>query len=112
MPENVEKKKIIFSGIQPTGVFTLGNYIGAIRNWGPLQDEYDCIYSIVDMHALTVKRDPVKFRQQTLESYALLLACGIDPVKSEPQSKPRSAQLDFSLLHSVRRAFKDDPVQG
>lgn len=76
------QKKIIFSGIQPTGTFTLGNYIGAIRNWGPLQDEYNCIYSIVDMHAITVRQDPVKLRQNTLEAYALILACGIDPKKS------------------------------
>lgn len=75
-------KKIIFSGIQPTGTFTLGNYIGAVRNWKPLQEEYNCIYSIVDMHAITVKQDPSKLRQHTLEAYALLLACGIDPERS------------------------------
>ena len=56
------KKKLIFSGIQPTGTFTLGNYIGAIRNWGPLQDEYRCVYSVVDMHAITVRQDPAKLR--------------------------------------------------
>ena len=78
----MEDKKLIFSGIQPTGTFTLGNYIGAIRNWGPLQAEYNCIYSIVDLHAITVKQDPVKLRQNTLQAYALLLACGIDPEKS------------------------------
>lgn len=97
---DVQKKKVIFSGIQPTGTFTLGNYIGAVRNWGPLQDEYDCIYSIVDMHALTVKRDPVKFRQQTMESYALLLACGIDPKKSIAfiqSHNPGHAQLNWLL---------------
>lgn len=76
------EKKIIFSGIQPTGTFTLGNYIGAVSRWGKLQDEYNCIYSIVDMHAITVRQDPVKLRQQTLQSYALLLACGIDPERS------------------------------
>ncbi len=81
MAENSEKK-LIFSGIQPTGTFTLGNYIGAIRNWGPLQDEYHCVYSIVDLHAITVRQDPVKLRQNTLEAYALILACGIDPEKS------------------------------
>ncbi len=100
MSETTERKKVIFSGIQPTGTFTLGNYIGAVRNWGPLQDEYDCIYSIVDMHALTVKRDPVKFRQQTLESYALLLACGIDPKKSIAfiqSHNPAHAQLNWIL---------------
>lgn len=75
-------KKLIFSGIQPTGTFTLGNYIGAIRNWAPLQEEYNCIYSIVDMHAITVKQDPVKLRQHSLEAYALIMACGIDPEKS------------------------------
>lgn len=81
MSEN-EKKKIIFSGIQPTGVFTLGNYLGAVRNWAQLQDEYNCIYSIVNMHAITVRQDPAQLRKQTLDSFALMLACGIDPEKS------------------------------
>ena len=78
----MENKKLIFSGIQPTGTFTLGNYIGAVRNWGPLQDEYNCIYCVVDMHAITVKQDPAKLRRNTLDSYALLMACGIDTEKS------------------------------
>ena len=65
-------KKLIFSGIQPTGTFTLGNYIGAVRNWGPLQDEYNCIYCVVDMHAITVRQEPAKLRKNTLEAYALL----------------------------------------
>ncbi len=77
-----QKKKLIFSGIQPTGTFTLGNYIGAIRNWAPLQEEYRCIYCVVDQHALTVKIEPAKLRQKTLEAYAQLLACGIDLDKS------------------------------
>ncbi|MDE6832974.1 MAG: tryptophan--tRNA ligase [Ruminococcus sp.] len=78
----MEDKKLIFSGIQPTGTFTLGNYIGAVRNWKPLQEEYNCIYCVVDMHAITVRQDPVKLRQNTLNSYALLMACGIDVEKS------------------------------
>ena len=78
----MEDKKLIFSAIQPTGTFTLGNYIGAIRNWGKLQDDYNCIYSIVDMHAITVRQDPAKLRQNSLAAYALLMACGIDPEKS------------------------------
>lgn len=78
----MEDKKLIFSGIQPTGTFTLGNYIGAVRNWGPLQDEYNCIYCVVDMHAITVRQDPIKLRQNTMNSYALLMACGIDVEKS------------------------------
>lgn len=82
MAEQQERKKIIFSGIQPTGVPTLGNYIGAIKNWTTLQDEYDCAYSIVNMHAITVRQTPADLRKQTLEAYALILACGIDPEKS------------------------------
>lgn len=105
MSEANESKKMIFSGIQPTGVFTLGNYLGAVRNWAPLQDEYNCIYSIVDMHALTVKRDPIAFRQKTLESYALLLACGIDPEKSIvfiQSHNPSHAQLNWILACSTQ----------
>lgn len=78
----MDKKKVILSGIQPTGTFTLGNYLGAVRNWGPLQDEYNCLYMIADLHALTVKQEPAQLRKRTLESYALLLACGIDLEKS------------------------------
>ena len=76
------RKKVIFSGIQPTGIMTLGNYLGAIKNWVTLQEDYNCIYSIVNMHAITVRQDPQKLRQNTLEAYALILACGIDPEKS------------------------------
>jgi len=78
----MDYKKLIFSGIQPTGTFTLGNYIGAVRNWGKLQDEFNCIYCVVDMHAITVRQDPVKLRQNTMNAYALLMACGVDPEKS------------------------------
>lgn len=80
--ETEEKKQIIFSGIQPTGVMTLGNYLGAIKNWGKLQDDYDCTYCIVDMHAITVRQDPKKLRENTLKAYALILASGVDPEKS------------------------------
>jgi len=75
-------KDTIFSGIQPSGVFTLGNYLGAIKNWKSLQNDYNCIYSVVNLHALTVRHDPSDLRRQTLNSYALILACGIDPEKS------------------------------
>ena len=56
------RKKRIFSGIQPTGTFTLGNYLGAVRNWVELQDEYDCVYSIVNMHAMTIRQEPKALR--------------------------------------------------
>ena len=78
-----ERKKVIFSGIQPTsGAFTLGNYLGAVKNWGPLQDEYNCAYCIVNQHAITVRQDPKELKAHTLSAYALMLACGIDPQKS------------------------------
>ena len=76
------RKPVIFSGIQPSGTITLGNYLGALKNWVKLQDDYRCIYSIVDLHAITVRQEPAKLRQQTMEAYALLLACGIDVEKS------------------------------
>ena len=82
MNEITERKKIVFSGIQPTGVMTLGNYLGAVKNWGVLQENYNCLYSIVDMHAITVRQDSAALRKNTLDAYALMLACGIDPEKS------------------------------
>ena len=77
-----EKKPIIFSGIQPSGTLTLGNYIGALKNFSKLQDDYDCIYSIVDMHAITVRQNPAELRRRCLELAAIYIASGIDPKKS------------------------------
>lgn len=85
MSENTssqEKKPIIFSAIQPSGTITLGNYLGALKNWVTLQDSYDCIFAIADLHAITVRQEPALFRRHILEAYALLLACGIDTEKS------------------------------
>ena len=75
-------KKVIFSGIQPSGALHLGNYLGALRNWVALQDEYNCVYCVVDEHAITVRQDPATLRRQTIELFAQLLACGIDPERS------------------------------
>jgi len=77
-----EKRKNIFSGIQPTGVMTLGNYIGAIKNWVALQNDYSCVYSVVDLHSLTIRQDPKVLKQNILQAYALLIACGVDPERS------------------------------
>ncbi|MEF9974642.1 MAG: tryptophan--tRNA ligase [Clostridia bacterium] len=76
------RKKRIFSGIQPTGTLTLGNYIGALRNFKLLEDEYDCVYSIVDLHALTVRQNPAELRKACLKVMSLYLAVGLDPKKS------------------------------
>lgn len=73
----------IFSGIQPTGIATLGNYLGALRNWVALQQgEDECVFCLVDLHAITVFQDPAALREQTRQMAALLLACGIDPEHS------------------------------
>lgn len=82
MEEQKQAKQRILSGIQPTGVFTLGNYMGAIVNWEQMQEDYDCAYFIADLHSLTVRQEPAELRKHTTEAFALLLACGIDPEKS------------------------------
>ena len=78
----MEQKKRIFSGIQPSGDLTLGSYMGAIKNWVALQDEYDCLYCIVDMHAITVRQVPADLRRRSLEQLAQYIACGLDPKKN------------------------------
>lgn len=80
--ENSEAKKIIFSGIQPSGDLTIGNYLGAIKNWVKLQDEYNCYFCVVDLHAITVPQKPADLRRRTLELLSIYLACGIDPEKN------------------------------
>ena len=77
--EQQAAKKRIFSGIQPTGNLTLGNYIGALRNFKILEDEYDCLYSIVDLHALTVRQDPAALRKACLRTLSIFLASGLNP---------------------------------
>ena len=76
-----EEKKILFSAVQPSGAVTIGNYIGAIRNFVKLQEEYDCFYAVADLHAITVRQEPAVLRKNTLALAALFLACGIDPEK-------------------------------
>ncbi|WP_018650705.1 tryptophan--tRNA ligase [Actinobacillus capsulatus] len=75
-------KPIVFSGVQPSGELTIGNYLGALRNWVKMQDDYDCLFCIVDLHAITVRQDPAALRKASLDVLALYLACGIDPKKS------------------------------
>ena len=79
--DNQPKKKIIYSGIQPSGVLTIGNYIGALRNFKLLEDEYECFYAIVDMHAITVRQDAAQLRKRTVELAALYIAAGLNPDK-------------------------------
>ena len=75
-------RKVSFSGIQPSGNITLGNYMGALRYWPTYQDDCDCVYCVVDEHAITVRQDPAALRHHALELFAQLIACGIDPQRS------------------------------
>ncbi|MDP3957189.1 MAG: tryptophan--tRNA ligase, partial [bacterium] len=75
-------QKRLFSGIQPSGNLHLGNYLGAIQNWVKLQDEYEAIFCVVDLHAITVPQDPAELRKKTLEIARVYLAAGIDPKRS------------------------------
>ena len=100
LPNQPEKKPTIFSGIQPSGNLTLGNYLGAIKNWIAFQDTYDCIYCVVDMHAITVRQVPAELRRHTYELLAIYLAAGIDPDKCTlfvQSHVPAHAQLGWIL---------------
>ncbi len=95
-----QAKKRIFSGIQPSGELTLGSYMGAIKNWVALQDEYDCLYCVVDMHAITVRQVPADLRRRSLEQLAQYIACGLDPEKNImfiQSHVPQHAELSWVL---------------
>ncbi|MBO5773535.1 MAG: tryptophan--tRNA ligase [Clostridia bacterium] len=79
---NNQPKKVVYSGIQPTGIITIGNYIGAIDNWLKLQNDYNSIFGIADLHALTVRQNPAEYRARALSFFAQYLAAGIDPNKA------------------------------
>ena len=94
------ERKVMFSAVQPSGIPTIGNYVGAIKNWVQFQDEYDCIYSLADLHTLTVKQVPAELRARSYELLALYLACGLDPEKSilfAQSHVPQHAELTWVL---------------
>ncbi len=97
--ENSEKKKVL-SCIQPSGMLTLGNYLGALKSWIAMQEDFDCIYAVADLHAITVRQEPAKFRAQIYSTCALLLALGLDPEKNTlfiQSHIPEHAQLTWLL---------------
>ena len=98
--ENEVQKKRILSGIQPSGDLTLGSYLGAIRNWAALADEYDCYYMMADMHTITVRQVPAELRRHTLVQLAAYIASGLDPEKNVlfvQSHVPAHAQLGWVL---------------
>ncbi len=93
-------KKTIFSGVQPSGQITLGNYLGALKNWTKLLDEYNCIFAVMDLHSITVRQDPETLRQNSLNLLAQYIACGLDPEKCThfiQSHVPAHAQLSWVL---------------
>ena len=93
-------KPIVLSGCQPSGELTIGNYLGALKQWVNMQDSHDCYYMLVDQHAITVRPKPEELRKATLDGLALYLACGVDPEKSTifiQSHVPEHAQLSWVL---------------
>ena len=115
------RKPVLFSGIQPSGYIHIGNYIGALRNFTILENEYDCLFSIVDLHALTVRQDPAGLRRKTLELAALYIAAGLNPQRSIIYCQshvPQHAELAwilncFAYMGELGRMtqFKDKALQ-
>ena len=107
---STEKKKVIFSGIQPSGNLTIGNYIGAVRNWIDLQNEYYCYFCVVDLHAITVRQVPADLRKRTKEVLAIYLAAGIDPEKNVmfvQSHVPAHAERSAPGHHELHEYFPD-----
>ncbi len=95
-----EKKKIVLSGIQPSGLITIGNYLGAVKNWAEIQEQYNCLFMIANLHATTVRQDPATLKKNTLDGYAMLLACGVDPKRSIvfiQSQNPHHAEVAWAL---------------
>lgn len=98
--DNKDIKKTILSGVQPSGTLTIGNYLGALRNWAKMQDDYNCYFCVVDLHAITVRQVPAELRQNCLKTLALYLAVGIDPEKNAlflQSHVPAHAELSWVL---------------
>jgi tryptophanyl-tRNA synthetase len=98
--EHTETKKVMLSGIQPSGDLHLGNYLGAIRNWAERAEEFDCYYFMADLHTITVRQTPADLRRRTLEQLAQYIACGLDPEKNTlfiQSHVPAHAQLGWVL---------------
>ena len=96
----MDEKKVMLSGIQPSGDLTLGSYLGAIKNWAERADAFDCYYFMADMHTLTVRQNPADLRRRTMEQLAQYIACGLDPEKNTlfiQSHVPQHAQLSWVL---------------
>ena len=115
-------KKIVFSGVQPSGNLTIGNYLGAIKNWKTIENEYNCIYCVADMHSITVRQSPAELRRRTMEILAIYIASGLDPEKNlffvqshVPAHAQRAWVLDcYTMFGELSRMtqFKDKSAKN
>ena len=106
--------KIVFSGVQPTGTLHLGNYLGAIKNWVRMQDDGQCLFCIVDLHAITVFQNPLELRKSVLKTLATYLACGIDPAKStifQQSMVSKHAELAWVLTCTAKTGWLNRMTQ-
>ena len=108
--ENAARKKVMLSGIQPSGDLTLGSYLGAIKNWAERDEEFDNYYFMADMHSITVRQDPAALRRRTLEQLAQPGPREEHAVHPVPRAAARRARLGPELLYDVRRALAHDAV--
>lgn len=100
------QKKVMLSGIQPSGDLTLGSYLGAIKNWSERAEIFDCYYFMADLHSITVRQNPADLRRRTVEQLAQYIACGLirkeHALYPEPCPRAHAARLGAQLLHHVR----------
>lgn len=111
----IDQNKVLFSGMQSTGNLTLGNYLGALKNWVTLCDEYMCFYSVVDLHSITIRQDPAELRKRARNLLTLYIAAGIDPEKnclvlSVTCVGTRGTVMDSQLLYIYGRTEPHDTV--
>ena len=117
--ENAARKKVMLSGIQPSGDLTLGSYLGAIKNWAERDEEFDNYYFMADMHSITVRQDPAALRRRTLEQLAQYIACGLNPEQNTlfiqshvPQHTQLSWVLSCYTMFGVQIRHKIVTVKG
>ena len=107
----MEPKKVMLSGIKPSGDLTLGSYLGAIKNWKARADEYDCYYFMADLHAITVRQKPADLRRRTLEQLAPYIACGLDPEKNVLFIQSVMKQ-NKELINKLKQQVREGTVKG
>ena len=106
----INDKKVLFSGMQATGTLTLGNYLGALKNWVTLSEDYECFYSVVDLHSITVRQNPTELRQKARNLLALYIAAGLDPEKNTIFIQIKFLQTGYKASINPQRLLPLHPI--